>query len=301
MRFLPSSTVGICVSGVLRAFNGGDSEPLQESVTKLVSHPLTTNGARDRATVTKIEHDDGQVVLLAECNGCSVHHAKFALHHLLKGDRGNELGSRVWTGSAVYTPCTFVALITTSDSISIARRDRRRVGREVRIPRAAREEDDAALLHVPHGAAANVRLRDFFHADRGHHARLDALVLKKILDGQRIDDRTQHAHVVGLDTIHASALRRDRAADDVPSTDHDPQRHTHLDQRPDLVRQLIDDDGLNAEPSLAGECLAGKLEEDPLVLDVQLRSATQSTLLADLHPRETSNLDLLTHGAETLR
>ena len=37
--------------------------------------------------------------------------------------------------------------------------------------------------------------------------------------------------------------------------------------RPDLVRQLIDDYGLNAEPTLAGECLAGKFEEDPLVLE----------------------------------
>ena len=57
----------------------------------------------------------------------------------------------------------------------------RRVGREERVAGARREDHDAPLLEVAHRAAADVRLGDLGDRDRRLHARVDALLLQRVL------------------------------------------------------------------------------------------------------------------------
>ena len=100
---------------------------------------------------------------------------------------------------------------------------------KVRIARARGKDHRAALLEVPNGAAADVRLGELLHADRRHDARVDALPLEHVLHGQRVDHRAEHAHVVGGDAVHAS-LGKQRAANDVAAADHQTDRRAGLDQ-----------------------------------------------------------------------
>ncbi len=47
---------------------------------------------------------------------------------------------------------------------------------------------------------------------------IDAELLERILQGQRVDHRRQHAHVVGGGAVHAAGAARD-AAEDVAAAD----------------------------------------------------------------------------------
>ena len=96
----------------------------------------------------------------------------------------------------------------------------RRVGREVRVAGAGDEDRDPALLEVADGAAPDVRLGDLVHRDRAHHPRRDPDVLERILEGQAVHDRGEHADVVAGRPVHALGRRRE-AAEDVAAADDD--------------------------------------------------------------------------------
>ena len=97
---------------------------------------------------------------------------------------------------------------------------RRGVGGEERIAGAGRENDDAILLQMAHGAAADVVLAHLVDADGGHHARVQPEALERVLHGERVHHGGEHAHVVAGDAIHAGA-REARAAEDVAAADDD--------------------------------------------------------------------------------
>ena len=115
-------------------------------------------------------------------------------------------------------PSTLVALSSRSASISMARSAAARVGGEERIAGAGGEDDDAALLEVAHGAAADVVLAHLVDADRDLHARRAAQALDGVLHRQRVHDGGQHAHVVAGDAVHAGP-REAGAAEDVAAAD----------------------------------------------------------------------------------
>ena len=83
-----------------------------------------------------------------------------------------------------------------------------RVGREVRVAGAGHEDRDPALLEVADGAAADVRLGDLVHRDRGHDPGRDAGPLERVLEGQAVHHRREHADVVAGRAVHARAPRR---------------------------------------------------------------------------------------------
>ena len=78
------------------------------------------------------------------------------------------------------------------------------VGRKVRIARTGGKNNDIALGKVVDGATANIGLADLIHLDSAHHAAGNIVVLKGILQGKRVHNGCQHAHVVGLGALHAT-------------------------------------------------------------------------------------------------
>ena len=84
----------------------------------------------------------------------------------------------------------------------------RRVGAEVRIAGAGAEDHDPAFLEVADGAPADERLGDRAHLDRGDDAGDDVLLLERVLERQRVDDRRQHPHVVGGGAVHPACAGR---------------------------------------------------------------------------------------------
>ncbi len=114
-----------------------------------------------------------------------------------------------------------------------------RVGREVRVARACREDHDAALLEMPLGAAADVRLGDLLHLDRRHDARVGAVPLERLLDGESVQHRAEHAHVVAGRPVHARR-RGGHAAVDVAAADHDRELGPARAHGDELERERVD-------------------------------------------------------------
>src|SRR5262249_11951863 len=143
------------------------------------------------------------------------------------------------------------------------------VGGDERVASAAREDDDAALLQVARRPAADVRLGDVLHADRGLQARLAVEALQGVLERQAVEDGGEHAHVVGRALLDDGAVAELVAAQQVAAADDDGQLHAALDDAlrlPGDAQCLVD-----ADAGLAGlaEPLAAELQEDALVLGTQ--------------------------------
>ena len=71
-------------------------------------------------------------------------------------------------------------------------------------------------------------------------------LLQHVLEGQRVDHRGQHAHVVGGDPVEPLAARGG-AADDVAAADHERELHAERVHRLDLFGEGLDHMEIEAE------------------------------------------------------
>src|SRR6185312_8151306 len=135
------------------------------------------------------------------------------------------------------------------------------VGGEKGVAGPGGEDHHTPLLQVADGAAADVVLANLVDADGGHHPRVEAEALQRVLHRDRIHDRGQHAHVVGGHTIHPGA-RETRAAEDVAAADH----YRHLHAETDDLLQLPGDtlEHRRVDPVVGGahEGLSRELHEN---------------------------------------
>ena len=91
-----------------------------------------------------------------------------------------------------------------------------------------------------------------------------ALLLERVLQRQRVDDRRQHAHVVGRRAVHPAGAGRD-AAEDVAAADDDGRLDAHALDFGDVERDLGGDGRIDAVVLFAHQGFAGQLEEDALI------------------------------------
>src|SRR3546814_12799253 len=94
-----------------------------------------------------------------------------------------------------HTSCALVTVVQTC-ALPICG-----IGGEELIAGAGRENDDPALFHVPHGAAADIGLAHACHRDRRLHARLDADLLERRLHRERIHHRCEHPHLIARSAV----------------------------------------------------------------------------------------------------
>ena len=141
----------------------------------------------------------------------------------------------------------------------------RRVGREVRVAGAAGEDHDPALLEVPHGPTADVRLGNLGHLDGGHDAGRLGHLLEGVLQRQGVDDGGEHPHVVGVGPVHAFARSR-VPPPDVAAPDHDGDLGAQLEAGLGHLGSHAGHDR-PVDPvaeGAVGERLPRKLQDDPL-------------------------------------
>src|SRR5581483_5773959 len=186
--------------------------------------PLAGEDAADVAGL-EAEDIDRQLVVHAQRERGRVHHLEAALDRLEVRQAGQELRVLVDARVAVVDPAHLVLRHQDRLGADLQGAERGRgVGREERVAGTGGEDHDAALLEVPDGAAANVRLGDLGDGDRREHARLGVSPLERVLHGERVQDARDHA---GRGALHA--------ADDVPAADDDRE----LDACPVDVRDLV--------------------------------------------------------------
>ena len=141
----------------------------------------------------------------------------------------------------------------TSASISTARRA------------AVVSDHDTTLLEVPHRSAPDVRLRHLRHLDRRHGARGDASAFESVLQGQGVDHRREHAHVVAGGAVEP-AVAGGQAAEDVATANHQRYLHAHLMHALHLGGDRLYDLEIDAVITRAAERLAAELQQDAVEL-----------------------------------
>jgi hypothetical protein len=85
-----------------------------------------------------------------------------------------------------------------------------------------------------------------------------------VLEGDGIDHRRQHAHVIGGDPVHVDGLLGD-TAEEVASSDDDADFAAKSMHGGDLCGYLMDKDGVDTKASASGQGFSGELEEDSFV------------------------------------
>ena len=142
------------------------------------------------------------------------------------------------------------------------RRPQRRaaVGGEIGGAHAGGKDHHPALFQMPLGPSADHRLAHLVHLDGGLHACRHAQLLQRVLHGQGIHHRGQHAHIVGLGAVHAAGGAGHAAKNIAPADDEADLQPGFLGVL-HLLRHLRDKAGVDPELLIAHQHLAGKLDQ----------------------------------------
>ena len=89
-------------------------------------------------------------------------------------------------------------------------------------------------------------------------------MLQRILQGERVDHRRQHAHVVGLRAVHALG-GGGLAAQDVAPTDDNRNLSSKIMHLRQLTGEVVQDFGVDAVALLTHQRLAAELEHNSLI------------------------------------
>src|ERR1019366_8622662 len=121
-----------------------------------------------------------------------------------------------------------------------------RVGREIRVAGAAGEDDDASFFEVADGAAPDEGLGNLVHLNGRLHTGEDVLFFESVLQGKRVDDGGQHAHVIGGDAIHVLGLVGN-PAEEIATAYNDGHRDAEIVYIGKFSRYFMNADGVDAE------------------------------------------------------
>ena len=92
-------------------------------------------------------------------------------------------------------------------------------------------------------------------------------MLEGILQGERVHNGCQHAHVVGLSTLHATGSAG-HAAENIAAADNDADLMANGEQLLDLLGKMVGNLGVDAILAVAHQCFAGKLKKHAFISDV---------------------------------
>ena len=109
---------------------------------------------------------------------------------------------------------------------------------------------------MPNSAAADERLGDLIHFDRGLHAGVDVLLFEGVLQSQRVDDRGQHSHVVSGNAVHVLGLLGN-PAEEVSAANYDRDLHAKGIDVGEFSGNLVNAGGVNTETLRSGQRLTG--------------------------------------------
>ena len=97
-----------------------------------------------------------------------------------------------------------------------------------------------------------------------HHAGEGVLLFQSVLQREGIDDRGQHAHVIGRDPVHKLGLLG-HAAEEVAAADHDGDFDSQTMYLGDFGGDLVDTRIVHPEALAGGQRFTGDFQQDAFV------------------------------------
>src|SRR3990170_2120396 len=275
MRSVASRRASSILASPLSLGGGGCVRQYRLEVANDGAVVLAGGGELDAARHTEVEDDDGEGVLHAEREGGGVHHLEASVEGVQVAEAQELPRRRVLRRISLVDAVN--VLLGHEQYIGVDLDGAKGGGRicgDVGVAGAGGEDDQAALLQVANGAAADVRLRDGGDGDRALCADPEPVPLQRVLQGEGVDDSGQHAGVVGGGAVHAGG-GGGGAAEDVPRTDDDGDLDPHALDRLQLPGDGIEHGGVDAVGEVAHEGFAAELEENAIRGVFRHRSAPQ--------------------------
>ena len=200
-----------------------DSFPLAPVTGQFLRPPLSHKRpdrfadecAIDVVRLHHVEDDDWLAVVHAEAERGGVHHLQALRERVGVGDVVEAFRVRIFLRVGIVDAIDLRGLEDGLGADLGGAQGGGRVGGKKRVARAGDENHDTAEFEVAGGSADDERLGEVLHFDGGLHADFDAEFLEGGHEGEAVDDGREHAHVVSLRTIHASASAS-HAAPDMP-------------------------------------------------------------------------------------
>src|SRR5262245_23649507 len=156
-----------------------------------------------------------------------------------------------------------------------------RVGGEEWVARAGREDHHAALLEMPGRAAADIGLGHLLHLDRRQHPGGYADLLERVLEGQRVDDGGEHAHVVAGGAVHTARAARE-TPEDVAAADDERELAARRVDLAQLPREAPEQRLVDAIARRSRKRLPAELQENAAITPGARRSRPGLRLRARL-------------------
>src|SRR5690554_132079 len=189
------------------------------------SQVLAKDHAANVATLLKRENADRKLIVAAERDGGRVYHPHSLDEEALITDAviHRRIGMR--DGILIVNAFDFGGL---AERLSLDLHCPERgcgIGREIRIARSSDEDDDAPLFEMADSATADIGLGDLADVERRDNAGGDAVLFERVAQGETVDDRREHAHVIRARPIHAGCAPLE-PAEDIAASDDDAHLHS---------------------------------------------------------------------------
>ena len=120
------------------------------------------------------------------------------------------------------------------------------------------------LFEVAHGPAADVILADVVHRYGGHYANVLVNAFQGVLQGQRVHDRGQHAHVIAGYPVDAG-LGQPGAPKNVAAADDDGDLDAEACNFSDFNRDPVNDRRIDTVIFPAQQRFAAELEKNTFI------------------------------------
>jgi hypothetical protein len=228
------------------------------------THFFAHHRAADISRHVHIEDDDGHAVVHAQRDGGGIHHGEAFLDYVQVSNPFKHFRAGHFFRVGVINPVHARGL---QDDVGLDFHGAQGGGgvrRKIRIAGARGENHDAAFFEVTHGPAADEGLGHLRHVNRAQEARDHALLFQSVLQGEAVDHRCQHAHVVAGSAVDGQGFLA-RAAEDIPSAHNDRHFDAQVAYLFYFAGDAVNGFGVNAKALRTLKGFSGKFQNDASV------------------------------------
>src|SRR5579859_763818 len=245
---------------------------------------MAGDGTLDVSLTLEIEYENGELDGPAHFHGRQVHHPQIIADDLVECQLFVADRVRIDFRRSAINAVDFGRLEKDLRFQFAGTQGSGGVGGHERVTGPAGQNHDALLLEMPQRSSADKWLGDFVHVQGGHQAGLATDVFQRVLEGQPVHYRGQHAHVVGRRIADDRSIGRELgAAQNIAAADYHGQFHATFDDSfclPGDAQRFVQ---IDAALAAGAETLATELQHDPRIFwskrFIHFRSPSSAVIL----------------------